>query len=59
MHPQRRFQQVAFDVQTITPRTKSGNIKVLAIVDVFTRYVRARPIPAEKANTIAKVLVED
>ena len=32
---------------------------VLAIVDVFTRYVRARQIPDEKENTIARVLVED
>lgn len=57
IHRQRRFQQVAFDVQTITLRTKTGNVKVLAIVDVFTRYVCARPIPDEMAKTIAKVLV--
>ena len=59
VHPRRRFEQVAFDVKTITPRTRRGNIKVLALIDVFTRYVRARPIPDEKAETIAGVLLED
>ena len=57
--PQKRFEQVAFDVQTITPRTTQGNIKVLAMVDVFTRYVRARAIPHEKAETIARALIDD
>lgn len=59
VHPVRRFEQVGFDVQTITPRTSRGNIKVLAMVDIFTRYVRARAIPDEKAETIAQVLLEE
>ena len=58
-HPKRRFAQVAFDIQTITPRTLQGNIKVVAIVDVFTIFVRARPIPDERAETIARVFIED
>ena len=41
VHPKRRLQLVAFDIQTITPRTKSGNLKVLAMIDVMTRFVRA------------------
>lgn len=59
LHPERRFAQVAFDAQTITRRTSNGNIEVLAMVDVFTGFVRARGIPHGKADTIAKVLLED
>ncbi len=46
------------DVQTITPRTGRGNIKVLAIIDVFTRFVRAVPVPDEAAETIARALLD-
>ena len=42
-HPARRFQQVAVDVQTITPRTRAGNIKVLVIIDTFTRFALRSP----------------
>lgn len=56
MHPN---QQVAFDIRTISTRTEKGNIKVLAILDTSTRYIRARAIPDERAETIAQVLVED
>ena len=59
VHPRRRFEQVAIDIQTITPRTKSGNIKILVMIDVFTRFVRAVPVPNEKATTVAKVLLDE
>ena len=59
VHPKCRFEQVAIDVQTITPRTRAGNIKILVMIDVFTRFVRAAPIPNEKADTVAKVVLED
>ncbi len=59
VHPKGRFDQVAVDVQTVTPRTTTGNIKILAMVDVFTRFVRAVPIPDEKAETIARVIVDE
>lgn len=32
-------------------------MKVLAIIDVFTRYVRAVPIPDEKVETLANALL--
>ena len=58
-HPRRRFSHVAFDIQSITPKTDAGNTKVIAIIDVFTRYVRALAIPDEKGETIAKILIEE
>lgn len=58
VYPRRRLEQIDFDVQTITPRTSSDNIKIFAMVDVFTRFVRAKAIPDEKADTIARVLIE-
>ncbi len=42
VHPRGRFEQVAVDVQTITPRTGRGNIKVLAIIDVFYSFSQSR-----------------
>lgn len=59
MHPRWRFEQVAMDVQTITPRTDAENIKILVMIDVFTRFVRAVPIPNEKAETISEVLLDE
>ena len=59
VHPRMRFEQVAIDVQTITPRTRSGCIKVLVIIDVFTRFVRATAVPDEKAETLARVIIDD
>lgn len=58
-HPTRRFQTVAIDVQTITPRAKSGNKKVLAMIDVFTRFARAVGIKDEKADIIADALLKE
>ena len=57
-HPLRRFAQVAVDVQTITPRTTAGNVKVLVIVDTFTRFAQAVAIPDERADTVSKVILD-
>lgn len=58
-HPKTRFEQVSFDVQTITPETSRGNKKVLVFVDVFTRFAKAVPIKNEKAETIAEKLLDE
>lgn len=54
---QRKFSEVALDAQTITPRTEGRNEKVLAIANVFTRFVKAVPIPDEKTESIAQSLI--
>ena len=41
-HPKRRFAQKAVDVQTITPRTTAGNVKVLVVVENFTRFAKSQ-----------------
>lgn len=46
-------------INTNTIRTANENLKVLAIVDVFTQYVRAVLIEDEKADTISKVLLNE
>ena len=58
-HPLRRFSQVASDVQTVTPRRTRDNIKILVLVDMFTRFARAISISDEKAKTIASAIIEE
>ena len=58
VHLRKRFEQVSIDVRTITPRTKSGCIKVLVIIDVFMRFVHATAVPDEKAETLARVIID-
>lgn len=58
-HPKRRFEQVVIDIQSIIPKTRNGNTKVVLIIDVFTRYVRAVPVEDEQASTIASTLLRE
>ena len=58
-HPGRRFQQVAVEIQTSTPRMRAGNIKVLVMMDKFTRFALAVPIPDERAETVAKNILDE
>ncbi|KAA8493649.1 Transposon Tf2-9 polyprotein [Porphyridium purpureum] len=55
----RRFELIGMDVLTISPRTMSGNIKVLVMCDLFTKWTVAVAIPNEKALTIAKTFMEN
>ena len=57
-HPGRRFQQVAVDIQTITRWTQAGNINVLVMKDTITRFARVVPIPDERAETVAKKILD-
>lgn len=46
-HAKCKFCHVAFDIQTATSKKESGNTKVIAVIDVFIRYVHAAPISGE------------
>lgn len=56
VYPTKRFQQMAFYVQTIALRTARGNLKVFDLLDVFRCYDRAKAIPDESAKTIPRTL---
>jgi hypothetical protein len=56
-HPSRRFLLVAMDVFEMSPETRRGNRKVLVIGDIWSRYVVARPISSEGADTVARVFL--
>ena len=58
-HSPCRFAQVRVDIQTVTPRTTRGNVKILVLVDTFTRFARAMAIPDERADTIAQEIMEE
>lgn len=49
----RRFSIVAIDTQTITFKTKEKNIKVMVIMDAFTKFVYEVSIPDKRAKTLA------
>lgn len=36
-----------------------GNLKILSIEDTFSRYVRTKAIPDERAKTVARMLIEE
>ena len=40
-------------------KTKKGNIAVLTLVDVYTRWFHAWPVKNQTADTVIKVLVQD
>ena len=48
----------SIDVLSGLPRSESGNLKVLVVNDVFSRYVRAYAIPDETSATVARCLVK-
>lgn len=54
LKPLRKFERVAFVVQTIGPLTSSGNIKVTVIMDLCSRFVRAVSIPDKKPKTLTE-----
>lgn len=48
-----------FDIHMITAKTGAGNTKVIIIFNVFTGFFRAISIPDEKAETLAKTLMNE
>ncbi|KAA8491006.1 Transposon Ty3-I Gag-Pol polyprotein [Porphyridium purpureum] len=54
----RRFEIVGMDILTISPETRTGNIKVLVMMDAWTRWAVAVALPDEKAETVARSFLQ-
>lgn len=52
------FQRVAIDVFGPLPLTEKGNRYVLTVVDFFTKWPEAIPLPNQQAETVAQALLE-
>lgn len=50
---------MAFDIQPRTTRNESDNTKVLGILDVFIRYIRAKPISDQREETTIRLLMHE
>ena len=51
------FEVVAIDfIGPMTTPTKEGNLYLLVMVDYFTRYAEAVPLPDRRATTVAKAI---
>lgn len=53
------FEMIATDITGPLPETIKGNKYILAIIDFKTRYVQAVAMPNQKAETVAKTLLEN
>ncbi len=53
----RPFQTVGVDIMTL-PLTRQGNQYVVVLMDYFTKWVHAVPIPNQRTETIARALIE-
>ncbi|GFV19656.1 retrovirus-related Pol polyprotein from transposon 412 [Trichonephila clavipes] len=52
------FERIAFDILGPLPRSSDGNINILVVMDYFTKWPEAYPIPVQEASTVAEVLVQ-
>ena len=55
---QARFVSWSIDVVGKLPRSARGNCYILTMVDHFSRWLEAAPIPSTESETIAQTLVE-
>ena len=53
------MERIALDIMGPLPVTEDGNKYVLVVADYFTKYVEAYAIPDERAETVARKLVEE
>ena len=54
------YEVVALDfVGPMATPTKSGNLYLLVMVDYFTRYVEAVPLPDRRASTVAHAIMQE
>ncbi|GFX09382.1 retrovirus-related Pol polyprotein from transposon 412 [Trichonephila clavipes] len=52
------FERIAFDILGPLPRSSYGNNNILVVMDYFTKWPEAYPIPDQEASTVADVLVQ-
>ncbi|GFV22537.1 retrovirus-related Pol polyprotein from transposon 412 [Trichonephila clavipes] len=52
------FERIAFDILGPLPRSSDGNNNILVVMDYFTKWPEAYPIPDQEASTVANVLVQ-
>ncbi|GFX97020.1 retrovirus-related Pol polyprotein from transposon 412 [Trichonephila clavipes] len=52
------FERIAFDILGPLPKSSDGNNNILVVMDYFTKWPEAYPIPDQEASTVAEVLVQ-
>ena len=52
-----RWERIAIDFVGPLPKTENGNIYLMVVVDYFTKWVEAIPLPNLEAKTVAQSLV--
>ncbi|GFS48648.1 retrovirus-related Pol polyprotein from transposon 412 [Trichonephila clavipes] len=52
------FERIVFDILGHLPRSSDGNKNILVVMDYFTKWPEAYPIPDQEASTVAEVLVQ-
>ncbi|GFT92066.1 retrovirus-related Pol polyprotein from transposon 412 [Trichonephila clavipes] len=52
------FERIAFDILGPLPRSSDDNNNILVVMDYFTKWPEAYPIPEQEASIVAEVLVK-
>ncbi|GFX38675.1 retrovirus-related Pol polyprotein from transposon 412 [Trichonephila clavipes] len=52
------FERIAFDILGPLPRSSDGHNNILVVMDYFTKWPEAYPIPDQDGSTFAEVLVQ-
>ena len=52
------FERVALDITGPHPRSRKGNVWILTILDIFSKWALAFPIRHHDAITVSKILIE-
>jgi len=56
--PSRPFQHIGVDVVGPFPTTQNGNVFILTVIDHFTRWAEAIPMPEQTTKYIANVIIK-
>ena len=52
------FERISLDITGPHPRSRLGNVWILTIIDLFTKWAMAFPIRNHEATTVAKILID-